>query len=97
MKVDVQEKFEELLGQHLHRERNLYELVSTDNGSPLRRMSIKKRTEERDRAVQAVQLWEQLFDGDYNTKTREIFQLTIPDWYFEKLKEVNASSAIPVQ
>ena len=77
MKIDIQNYYEELLGNHWHRLYNLNELIATNTFSELRLYSIKLRKEELLKATSKKSAMELLF-GD---------ELTIPDWYYVGIKK----------
>ena len=45
-KIDIQEKYEEVLSEHWHKLHHIKELVDTDTGSELRARSISDRRKE---------------------------------------------------
>ena len=71
-KIDIQEKYEEVLSEHWHKLHHIKELVDTDTGSELRARSISDRRKELALIESRKNALEYVFDD---------CELVEPGWY----------------
>ena len=76
--INIQEMYEDILSAHWRKIHLLKELVETDTGHPLRRKSINDRSAELKMVENKKAAMELLFEDD----------LTIPEWYNERIANV---------
>lgn len=79
MNVNIQESYEDILSQYWQKIYQIYELVSTSNGSQLRLKSIRDRKREYLLIFERKVSFELLFKNEIKDN-----DIIVPDWYKQK-------------